>query len=390
MPQILLCLERESEVINMEVKSAYIHIPFCVKICTYCDFNKYFIQNQPVDQYLDCLIKEMSTSKQRKLKTMFVGGGTPTALNLKQLEKLLIAINETFDIETEYSFEANPDELTMEKLSLLKKYGVNRLSMGVQTFNPELLAILGRTHGTEDIYQAVRNARAVGIESISLDLMYHLPQQTLQDFQESLDLALNLDIDHISSYGLILEPKTQFYNMYRKGKLKLPNEDMGEEMYSYLIQRLQQSDLRQYELSNFGKQGHESEHNKVYWKNEGYYGFGAGASGYVDGERYTNVNPVNHYIKMMEEDERPLLHSTWPTKSEQMEEEMFLGLRMNKGVNNHHFKNKFNVDIDEIFGQTLSSLIDRQLLSYYNGNYMLTERGKVIGNEVFEAFLLNV
>lgn len=390
MPQILLCLERESEVINMEVKSAYIHIPFCVKICTYCDFNKYFIQNQPVDQYLDCLIKEMSTSKQRKLKTMFVGGGTPTALNLTQLEKLLIAINETFDIETEYSFEANPDELTIEKLTLLKKYGVNRLSMGVQTFNPELLAILGRTHGTEDIYQAVRNARAVGIESISLDLMYHLPQQTLQDFQESLDLALNLDIDHISSYGLILEPKTQFYNMYRKGKLKLPNEDIGEEMYSYLIQRLQQSDLQQYELSNFGKHGHESEHNKVYWKNEGYYGFGAGASGYVDGERYTNVNPVNHYIKMMEEGERPLLHSTWPTKSEQMEEEMFLGLRMNKGVNKHHFKNKFNVDIDEIFGQTLSSLIDRQLLSYYNGNYMLTERGKVIGNEVFEAFLLNV
>ncbi|MGS0649409.1 radical SAM family heme chaperone HemW, partial [Staphylococcus arlettae] len=264
----------------MEVKSAYIHIPFCVKICTYCDFNKYFIQNQPVDQYLDCLIKEMSTSKQRQLKTMFVGGGTPTALNVKQLERLLIAINETFDIETEYSFEANPDELTMEKLQLLKKYGVNRLSMGVQTFNPDLLAILGRTHGTEDIYQAVRNAREIGIESISLDLMYHLPQQTLADFQESLDLALNLDIDHISSYGLILEPKTQFYNMYRKGKLKLPNEDIGEEMYTHLIQRMKHSDLQQYELSNFGKQGHESEHNKVYWKNEGYYGFGAGASGY--------------------------------------------------------------------------------------------------------------
>lgn len=390
MPQILLCLERESEVINMEVKSAYIHIPFCVKICTYCDFNKYFIQNQPVDQYLDCLIKEMSTSKQRQLKTMFVGGGTPTALNVKQLERLLIAINETFDIETEYSFEANPDELTMEKLQLLKKYGVKRLSMGVQTFNPDLLAILGRTHGTEDIYQAVRNAREIGIESISLDLMYHLPQQTLADFQESLDLALNLDIDHISSYGLILEPKTQFYNMYRKGKLKLPNEDIGEEMYTHLIQRMKHSDLQQYELSNFGKQGHESEHNKVYWKNEGYYGFGAGASGYVDGERYTNVNPVNHYIKKIENNERPLLHSSWPTKTEQMEEEMFLGLRMNKGVNKFHFKHKFDVEIDEIFGQTLTSLVDQQLLSYYDGNYALTERGKVIGNEVFEAFLLNV
>ena len=166
----------------------------------------------------------------------------------------------------------------------------------VQTFKPELLEILGRTHKTEDIYKAVDNARKVGIESISLDLMYHLPQQTLDDFKQSLELALKMDIDHISSYGLILEPKTQFYNMYRKGHLKLPNEDLGAEMYQYLMQRLEQSNLKQYEISNFGKIGHESTHNKVYWLNEEYYGFGAGASGYVDGVRYTNLNPVRHYI----------------------------------------------------------------------------------------------
>lgn len=374
----------------MTVKSAYIHIPFCVRICTYCDFNKYFIDKQPVDEYLDALIKEMQVNNNRQLQTMYVGGGTPTALNLTQLEKLLKAINDTFTISGEYSFEANPDELTYEKVALLKRYGVNRISMGVQTFKPELLEILGRTHKTEDIYKAVDNARKVGIESISLDLMYHLPQQTLDDFKQSLELALKMDIDHISSYGLILEPKTQFYNMYRKGHLKLPNEDLGAEMYQYLMQRLEQSNLKQYEISNFGKIGHESTHNKVYWLNEEYYGFGAGASGYVDGVRYTNLNPVRHYIDAINKNQRPILTQTEPTFEEKMEEEMFLGLRMNQGVNTERFKYKFGLPIESVFGQTIENLLGRNLLQKQQQNISLTERGKVIGNEVFEAFLLNL
>ena len=374
----------------MEVKSAYIHIPFCVRICTYCDFNKYFIHNQPVDEYLDCLIKEMQYSNTKVLETVFVGGGTPTALSYEQLKRLLKAITDIFEIKGEFSFEANPDELTLEKVQLLKDFGVNRLSMGVQTFKPELLEILGRTHNTSDIYQAVTNARAVGIPSISLDLMYHLPKQTIDDFKDSLEKALAMDIDHISSYGLILEPKTQFYNMYKKGKLKIPNEDIGEEMYEYLLERMQRSELHQYEISNFGKMGHESEHNKVYWKNEGYYGFGAGASGYVDGERYSNVNPVNHYIKKIKNNERPLLESTRPTKNEQMEEEMFLGLRMNQGVNKARFKEKFDLSIDEVYGTTIEDLLKRELIVDNQGFISMTERGKVIGNLVFESFLLNV
>lgn len=374
----------------MEVKSAYIHIPFCVKICTYCDFNKYFIQNQPVDQYLDCLINEMKQSEVRSLETVFVGGGTPTALSYEQLEKLLTAITDIFEIKGEFSFEANPDELTLAKVQLLSDYGVNRLSMGVQTFKPELLAILGRSHKTEDIYRAVNNARKVGIPSISLDLMYHLPQQSLEDFQESLEKALAMDIDHISSYGLILEPKTQFYNMYRKGQLKIPNEDVGEEMYEYLLKRMHETELHQYEISNFGKKGHESEHNKVYWKNEGYYGFGAGASGYVNGERYNNVNPVNHYINKIQNKERPVLDSVYPTESEQMEEEMFLGLRMNQGVSRKRFEQKFNKTIDDVYNDTIKDLKQRELINDTGEYISLTERGKVIGNLVFESFLLNV
>lgn len=376
----------------MTIQSAYIHIPFCVRICTYCDFNKYFIDKQPVDEYLDALILEMERRTQNantKLKTMYVGGGTPTALKIDQLNKLLSAINRIFTIEGEFSFEANPDELTFEKVKLLKAFGVNRVSMGVQTFKPELLEILGRTHKTEDIYDAVRNARDAGIESISLDLMYHLPQQTLEDFEKSLNLAMKMDINHISSYGLILEPKTQFYNMYRKGHLKLPNEDLGAEMYQTLMHKIEDSKFHQYEISNFAIEGHESEHNKVYWLNEEYYGFGAGASGYTNGVRYTNVNPVNHYIKVIANQEEPILTETRPTTNEQMEEEMFLGLRLNCGVNKNKFNEKFNTTIDRIFGQTIIELKNRKLIEETQDYIYLTERGKVIGNEVFEAFLLN-
>lgn len=373
----------------MTVQIAYIHIPFCVRICTYCDFNKYFIQNQPVDEYLDALITEMSTAKYRILKTMYVGGGTPTALSINQLERLLKAIRDTFTITGEYTFEANPDELTKEKVQLLEKYGVKRISMGVQTFKPELLSVLGRTHNTEDIYTSVLNAKNAGIKSISLDLMYHLPKQTIEDFEQSLDLALDMDIQHISSYGLILEPKTQFYNMYRKGLLKLPNEDLGADMYQLLMSKIEQSPFHQYEISNFALDGHESEHNKVYWFNEEYYGFGAGASGYVDGVRYTNINPVNHYIKAINKESKAILVSNKPSLTERMEEEMFLGLRLNEGVSSSRFKKKFDQSIESVFGQTINNLKEKELIVEKNDVIALTNRGKVIGNEVFEAFLIN-
>ncbi|SUK13682.1 coproporphyrinogen III oxidase [Staphylococcus agnetis] len=181
------------------------------------------------------------------------GGGTPTALTPKQLERLLTAIQHKFNIQGEYTFEANPDELTEEKIRLLKSYGVNRLSMGVQTFDTSLLKVLGRSHQTEDIYRAVSYSKKHNIQSISLDLMYHLPNQTIAQFEKSLNEALSLDIEHISSYGLILEPQTQFYNLYRRGKLNLPSDTLGAEMYQLLMDKIQSSPMHQYEISNFGK-----------------------------------------------------------------------------------------------------------------------------------------
>ncbi|KIX90176.1 coproporphyrinogen III oxidase [Staphylococcus microti] len=369
------------------VKSAYIHIPFCVKICTYCDFNKYFIQHQPVDDYLTCLIKEMSWAKEKNLTTMFVGGGTPTALSEAQLERLLSAIQAKFNISEEYTFEANPDELTEEKVALLKKYGVNRLSLGVQTFDEDLLKLLGRSHQRADIYSAVRNARKYGIPSISLDLMYQLPGQTMDQFEESLNEALSLEVDHISSYGLILEKQTQFYNLYQKGKLSEPNEDLGAEMYHFMIDKLAQHDLQQYEISNFAKEGHASEHNKVYWKNESYYGFGAGASGYVNGVRYSNINPVNHYIDEVKKGNAPIRTEEKVSLKEQIEEEMFLGLRMNQGVSKARFKEKFGHDINEYYHKELQTLEAKNLIDNTPTHVMLTEEGRVIGNYVFETFI---
>lgn len=370
-------------------KSVYIHIPFCVRICTYCDFNKFYIANQPVDEYLDCLIKEMATREDKIVETMFVGGGTPTALSELQLEKLLQAINDLFVITKEYTFEANPDELTEAKIKLLKQYGVNRLSLGVQTFDDELLKVLGRTHHSGDIEKAVNLSRKHQIDSVSLDLMFHLPGQTLKQFDDSLNKALALDVDHISSYALILEPKTQFYNLYRKGKLKLPNEDLGEVMYQHLKEKMKNSNLNQYEISNFSKSGHESLHNMVYWKNEEYYGFGAGAHGYIKGVRYGNINPVNQYIKKINHNEMPKLQSSDVSIKEQMEEEMFLGLRMTEGVSKSKFKNKFKRSIEDVFGDHVNELTSRELLIDENDYLRLSNRGQNIGNEVFERFLLS-
>ncbi|MBI5975763.1 radical SAM family heme chaperone HemW [Staphylococcus canis] len=371
----------------MTIHSAYVHIPFCVRICTYCDFNKYFIQNQPVDEYIECLIEEMRSASHQDLETFYVGGGTPTALSDAQLERLLKAISSLFNIKGEYTFEANPDELTETKIRLLKQYGVNRLSLGVQTFDKALLKKLGRSHQASDIFKAVNIARDYGIPSISLDLMYDLPGQSLGQFQESLKQALALDIDHISSYGLIVEPQTQFYNLYRKGKLELPDEDVGQAMYQLLIDNIEQSDLHQYEISNFAKEGHESEHNKVYWKNEQYYGFGAGASGYIDNTRYTNVKPVNHYIQKIRDNVLPRLNETTLSRQEQIEEEMFLGLRMAIGVNKERFKHKFGTTLETIYSKELEELEDKGLITNTDGYVSLTGRGKVIGNEVFEAFI---
>lgn len=302
------------------MKAAYIHVPFCEHICYYCDFNKFLLKGQPVDEYIEMLLEEMriktAEAPCEKLSTVFVGGGTPTALNERQLEKLLAAIRTIlpYDGDGEFTFEANPGETSEEKLRLLHDYGVNRLSFGVQSFNDRLLEKIGRTHRREDVYRTISHARKIGFSNISMDLMFALPGQTLEDFRETLDEALSMGLPHYSSYSLIIEPKTIFYNLLRKGKLRLPSQDAEADMYSMLMDEMEKHGLKQYEISNFATPGYESRHNLVYWNNEEYFGFGAGAHGYEKGVRLSNYGALKKYIGMLRDGCLPVMETHTETK----------------------------------------------------------------------------
>ncbi|MCJ8006888.1 radical SAM family heme chaperone HemW [Lederbergia wuyishanensis] len=375
------------------MKAAYIHIPFCEHICHYCDFNKVFLKGQPVDEYVQSLIKEFEIVNNetpiQQIETIFVGGGTPTALNEQQLETLCKGIRSYLPFsDGEFTFEANPGDLSTEKLKILAEYGVNRISFGVQSFNDELLAKIGRSHRVKDVYSSLEKAAQCGFTNISIDLIYALPGQTLDDFNATLKEAIALKLPHYSSYSLIVEPKTVFYNLMRKGKLSLPNEDVEAEMYKLLMAEMEKNGLDQYEISNFSKPGFESKHNLVYWNNEEYFGFGAGAHGYINDIRYSNAGPLKKYMVPISEGKRPIFDQNKITKKEKMEEEMFLGLRKIKGVQISHFYKKYNEDVMEIFKKPIHEMMNRGLLTVNDGYLLLTNRGKLLGNEVFQAFLL--
>jgi putative oxygen-independent coproporphyrinogen III oxidase len=379
-------------VLNL-IKAAYIHIPFCEHICHYCDFNKFFLEGQPVDEYLDALGKEMSLTLEQfpkgSLNSIYVGGGTPTALNESQLGKLCELIHEhlTFDSDTEFTFEANPGDLSKEKLQILKEAGVNRLSFGVQTFNDELLRKIGRAHRAKDVFHSVELAKQTGFENINIDLIYSLPEQTLIDFKETLETAFSLDIVHYSGYSLIIEPKTVFYNLMKKGKLPLPGEDTEACMYEMLMDEMAKHGFQQYEISNFAKPGFESRHNLTYWNNEHYYGFGAGAHSYVNGRRIANFGPLKKYMGPIQEGKLPIMESHTLTKSEKIEEEMFLGLRKTTGVSIRQFAEKYGCDPLDLFEKEIKVLEAKGLIKVTDGKIQLTRNGKLLGNEVFQSFI---
>lgn len=376
------------------MKSAYIHIPFCEHICHYCDFNKYFIQSQPVDEYLNALEQEMintiAKTGQPDLKTIFIGGGTPTSLSEEQLKKLMDMINRVLKPSStlsEFAVEANPDDLSAEKLNILKESGVNRLSFGVQTFEDDLLEKIGRVHKQKDVFASFERAREIGFDNISLDLMFGLPGQTLKHVDHSLNTALSLDAEHYSVYSLIVEPKTVFYNLMQKGRLHLPPQEQEAEMYEMVMRRMEANGIHQYEISNFAKAGLESKHNLTYWSNEEYFGFGAGAHGYISGTRTVNVGPVKHYIDLIAEKGFPYRDTHEVTTEEQIEEEMFLGLRKTAGVSKKRFAEKYGRSLDELFPNVLKDLTEKGLIHNSESAVCLTHQGKLLGNEVFGAFL---
>ena len=369
--------------------SAYVHIPFCTQICYYCDFSKVFIKNQPVDSYLEHLLEEFRYYDIQKLRTLYIGGGTPTALSAPQLEVLLNGLTKNLDLSAleELTIEANPGDLDADKIAVLKNSAVNRVSLGVQTFDDKMLKKIGRSHLEKDIYENIDRLKLAGFDNISIDLIYALPGQTMEQVKENVAKAVGLDIPHMSLYSLILENHTIFMNRMRRGKLPLPKEELEAEMFEYIIAELERAGFEHYEISNFSKPDFESRHNLMYWDNAEYYGIGAGASGYVNGIRYKNHGPIRHYLSAVEEGNARITEEHLSQK-EQMEEEMFLGLRKKSGVSMARFEEKFGRSFDGLYGEIVRGLVQQGLMQIDGDRVRMTKRGLFLGDTVAERFIL--
>lgn len=378
-------------------KALYIHIPFCSHKCYYCDFTAYQVDGQPVDQYLWALEKEMELMVEAhppvQIHTIFIGGGTPTVLTQAQMQQLLQMIDRYFphrSADLEFTVEANPESSSYELLEVMRSGGVNRISFGVQTFRSRLLKEIGRIHGVNEVLQSVQWARQLGIENISLDLMFGLPKQTVKDVEETIEQAIALTPKHISGYSLKVEEGTLFHYLQERGQLSLPSEDEEFLMYQVMRDRFKKAGYEQYEISNFALPGYESQHNSTYWKNETYYGLGTGAHGYLEPHRYANVKGIQAYIESLSKGHRPIAEQYEVTPQESMENFMILGLRLREGVEEHRFRKQFGISMDQVFGETLEELMDRGFLIQQEGKFTLTEQGLLFGNEVFASFLTDV
>ncbi len=376
-------------------RALYIHIPFCTNKCYYCDFNSYVADGQPIDAYLDALEREMERTAAHyapdSIDTVYVGGGTPSVLSPRQLRRLFAAVRRHFPVaaDAEFTMEANPGTTGPDKLEAMREGGVNRISFGAQTFDNRLLKAIGRIHEAVDIARSIREACAAGFRNLSIDLMFGLPGQRLEDWQDTLSRALELDLPHYSAYSLKIEENTLFHRLYERGELVLPEEDEEIEMYELLLERMAKAGRIQYEISNFALPGAESRHNAVYWKNEPYFGLGAGAHGYVFGERHMNVKGVLPYVELARSG-FPRAETHRVTTREAEEDFMMVGLRMLRGVRDADFAAQFGAGktMADRFGGTLERLVRQGLLERVpEGGLRLTKKGMLLGNEVFGSFL---
>lgn len=353
------------------------HIPFCKTICSYCDFCKFYYNEKWVDNYLIALEKEIKKRyKGELINTIYIGGGTPTSLNVKQLEKLL-QLTKLFNFkEIEFTIETNVD-LSLEKIKLLKQYGVNRISVGVQTVNSKHLRFLNRNHTKEQVINLVNLLKQYDF-NINIDLMYGMPGQTLDELEVDLDFVLSLDVNHISTYSLIIEPHTKIYI----DNVTNIDEDLDYQMYQLINQKL--NNYVHYEISNYAKDRYYSKHNLVYWNNLEYYGFGIGASGYIDGYRYDNTKSYQNYLNG-----NYILESHKLSKKETIENEFILGFRKLAGINILKFKEKYNIDILNI--AIVKQLLKEGKLIINNNHLKINSKYIYVSNTILVNFIdLNI
>lgn len=375
----------------MVTTGLYVHIPFCLQKCFYCDFPSYPLRHYRATDYLLALAREAERFNHREFTvgTVFIGGGTPTCLTSEELERLLALLHRSFFIASgaEFTIEANPGTVTAAKLQVLKRYGVNRISFGVQAFQPELLARLGRIHTSEDVYTSFALARECGFRNINLDLMSGLPGQTLQQWEETLGRAIELSPEHIAAYSLKVEEGTPFYQQMLKGSLQLPDEDTDAVMVETAQKILQSAGFRQYEISNYAKPGYQSQHNLRYWHNETYIGIGCAAWSYWEGIRRGNVTDVDKYIAKIAAGESVETERESADRQQSMFETMMLGLRLIDGVDRHKFAARYGVDPKEIYIDAITKLEGYGLVAVDADRIYLTKQGLLLGNVAFGEFL---
>ena len=372
----------------------YLHFPYCVSKCPYCDFNSYQVEkDNQISSYIFALYQEINIYSKKleksKIRTIYLGGGTPTILSGVQIFNILEFCKDKFIIDknAEITIEANPGTLDGEKIKLLIDSGINRLSLGAQSFNNLLLKKLGRIHNTQDIIDSYYLAREMGFNNINLDIMFALPDQTTEDLKVTLKKAVSLKSDHLSLYNLTIHPETKYYEKYKKGQLNLPGEDEEFNMYHWAINFLEENDFEHYEIANFARPNKRSMHNLIYWQNLPYLGIGAGAYSFLKGYRYMNFKDPAKYIKEISIGKLPIDQGEKLSIKKRMIETIILGLRTKDGISYKKFLKRFKVDINSIFHQQINKLVNLKLLIKDDCRIKLTKKGIFLANIVFREFV---
>ena len=371
----------------------YIHIPFCIKKCKYCDFNSFKLNIDEKKKYISALEQEMKLYKDevkdKEIDSIFIGGGTPTVLNGDEIKTLFKKINENFKIkeDAEITMECNPGTIDEKKLLAMKESGVNRLSIGLQAVQNHHLKYIGRIHTYEEFEKNYIEAKNIGFNNINIDLMYALPNQTVEDWKETLEKIVKLNPEHISAYSLILEENTELFDMFNRKEFRLLDEDTDIEMYEYTINYLKLHGYNQYEISNYAKTGYECNHNILYWKCENYIGIGTSSAGYLNNIRYNNICEIDKYEEAVLNNKKPIEFEEFTSEKDEIEEKIFLGLRMNEGIKFIDFDEKYNLNFEEKYKEQIEKLTKMNLIEVDNQGMRLTQKGREISNSVFVEFM---
>lgn len=372
----------------------YIHIPYCLHKCGYCDFNSHNINTEEMESYVAALLQEMhhyaqgSTAK-KEVVTIFLGGGTPTTLPIHLLEAILKNIHSHFSVsaDCEITFEANPATVALEPLQRMRSAGYNRISIGVQSFHAHELALLDRIHSVDEIHLTVDRAKEADFDNFSLDLMFALPGQTMPLWEDNISQALGKNPQHLSTYNLTIEPETAFHKLHSRGKLVMLPDDFQLEFYKKSIQTLTEAGYQHYEISNFCKPGKESRHNLIYWNNGETLGLGAGASSFLGGTRFKNCNLPSRYIREIENQGTAVEFSENLEPRQAMGETLMLGLRLLKGMAIQPFEERFQTSLDKVYGDVVSPLLQKNLITMDKNRIALSPQGLFLADSVILEFM---